>query len=92
MSTKPPTGDGPIPEEVERVTNVIIKGLGDMDLASALTVICNLAGQLVCALAEGDASKVQLHANNVAAHVKTAALIKLVHDENLRRAADKAAS
>ena len=88
MKTEP-TGDGPIPEEVERATNIIIKGLGDMDLENSLTVICNLAGQLVCALADGKPSGVKLHANNVAEHIKTAALIKMVHDDNLRRALEK---
>ena len=86
---EPVKGCGPIPEEVDRITNAIIQELGSVDMESALTVICNLAGQVVAALAEGQPSAVRRHCNNVAEHVKTAALIKLLHDTNERQRADR---
>lgn len=76
---------GPIPEEVERVTNIIVDGLGAMDLESALMVLCNLAGQLVCELSNDKPSELKLHSDNMAKNIKTAALIKLIHDDEKRR-------
>lgn len=77
---------GPDPEEVERITNVIVEELGDMDLESALTVVCNLAGQLVCTLAQGRPSGIQEHGDNMAENIKKAAITKMLHDDDERRA------
>lgn len=79
---------GPDPAEVERITSAIIESLGEMDLESALTVVCNLAGQLVCILAKGKPSLVQRHSDNIAENIKAAALIKMIHDDNERRRAE----
>ena len=79
---------GPDQDEIVRLTNVIVEGLGDADLESALTVVCNLAGQLICALSEGKPSLVQLHGDQVAENVKKAAITKLWYDDEQRRKAE----
>lgn len=78
---------GPDPEEVNRITNKIIEELGEVDLESALTVVCNLAGQLVAALSEGRPSAVKAHSHSLKENIIKAALTKLFHDDEKRRAA-----
>lgn len=80
------TGNSPDPAEIERITNVIVEELGDVDLESALTVVCNLAGQLVCTLAQGRPSGIQEHGDNMAENIKKAAIAKMFHDDDKRRA------
>ncbi len=83
-----PTSDGPDPAEVERITDTIVAELGDVDLESALTVVCNLAGQLICALAQGRPSGIQEHGDVVAENIKKAAITKMLYDDDRRRAVD----
>lgn len=75
----------PNDDEVTRLTNVIVEGLGEADIDTALMVVCNIAGQLVCELSYGKPSLVQLHGNEVAENVKKAAIAKLWHDDTQRR-------
>lgn len=83
-----PKNSGPIPDEVTRITNVIVEALGDVDLESALTVVCNLAGQLIAGLSEGRPSAIQAHGDSVAENIKKAAIIKLLHDDQKVREVD----
>ncbi len=76
-------------DEITRVTNVIVDALGQMDLESGLTVICNLAGQLVCALAEGRPSDIKKHGNNMADNIMKAAIAKALYDDAKRREAEE---
>lgn len=84
-------GSGPDPDEVTRVTNVIVDALGSVDLESALTVVCNIAGQLICALSEDKPSLIQQHGNMVAENVKKAAITKLLYDDANRRVEEEEA-
>ncbi len=77
--------NGPDPAEVKRLTNVICETLGDVDLESILTVLCNLLGQLVCSLAEGKPSGIQTHGDCIAENVKKAAIAKMLWDDDQRR-------
>lgn len=79
------SSNGPNPAEVERLTNVICETLGDVDLESILTVLCNLLGQLVCTLADGKPSGIQAHGDCIAENVKKAAIAKMIHDDDERR-------
>ena len=72
-------------DEITRITNVVIDALGDVDLQNALTVVCNLAGQLVCTLAEGRPSDIKKHGNNMADNIMKAAIAKAIHDDEKRR-------
>lgn len=75
----------PVQDEVERITNVMMEALGECDLESALTVLCNLAGQLVATMSEGKPSLVQRHGNIIAENVKKAAIAKLLYDDEKTR-------
>lgn len=72
-------------EEIDRITNTVVDALGECDVESALTVVCNLAGQLVAMLSGGVPSRVQSHANNLAENIKKAAIVKLLYDDDQRR-------
>ena len=85
MSRSGSDAGAPIPEEVERITNVVIESLGPIDLESGLTVMVNITGQLVAALSNGKPSEVQRHAESVSTGIKAAALTKLLHDDSKRR-------
>lgn len=87
---KAPVGNGPRQDEVTRITNAIIEQLGDVDLESALTVLYNLSGQLVAALANNKPSGIQHHANNMAENIKKAAIAKTIYDDEQRRKANDA--
>ena len=72
-------------DEIARITNVIVDALGGVDLESALTVVYNLAGQLVCALAKGQPSGIKEHGNDMANNIMKAAIAKALHDDAKRR-------
>ena len=72
-------------DPVVDTTNKIVEALGEVDLEVALTVVCNLAGQLVAELSDGKPSLVAVHGESVAENIKKAALIKLLHDDAERR-------
>jgi len=76
---------GPDQDEVERITNLIIADFGTVDLETALTVVCNLAGQLICSLAEGRPSGIQAHGDSVAENIKKAAITLMLHQDSERR-------
>lgn len=78
----------PIDDEVTRITNAVVEALGTCDIESALTVVCNLGGQLIAHLSGGQPSKVQAYGNSVAENMKKAAITKLFHDDEQRRKAN----
>jgi len=80
--------DGPDPQEVVRITNAVVDALGECDRESALTVLCNLCGQLVASLSGGRPSAVKDHSKSIAENIMKAALIKLIHDDEKRREAE----
>ncbi len=77
-------GNGPLQDEVTRITEKIVEELGAIDLESGLTVICNLAGQLVCALAGGRPTGIKIYAESLAKNIITAAVTKMLHDDAVR--------
>lgn len=81
----PPDAGGPIQDEVTRITNIIMEQIGNTDVESALTVICNLAGQLVCALSEGRPSDIKSRVESIAENIRCAAIAKLLHDDEIKR-------
>lgn len=78
----------PDEDMVPVITNRIVAELGEVDLETALTVICNLAGQLIAALSEGRPSGIQAHADSVAENIKKAAIVKMLYDDEERRRDD----
>ena len=88
MSDKPlppPDIGAPIQDEVTRLTLIIMEQIGNTDVESALTVICNLAGQLVASLSEGKPSGVKAHTDSLAENIRCAAIAKLLHDDDQTR-------
>lgn len=85
-----PPSDGPDKEEVKRLTDAIIEACGPVDLESALTAICNLAGQLVCALSEGSPQNLKMHSDSVHNHIHKVAVAKMLYDDEKARAAEVA--
>ncbi len=81
--------EGPNKEEVTRITNIIIRECGGIDLESALTAICNLAGQLVCALAEGSPQRLAIQSDSVHNHIHKVAVAKLLYDDQKAREAEE---
>lgn len=76
----------PDQEEVVRITNAVVDALGECDLESALTVVCNIAGQLVAALSDGKPAEAQRHMQSVAANISKAATTKMFADAEKRKA------
>lgn len=81
----PPPSGAPIQDEVTRLTNIIMGQIGTTDVESALTVICNLAGQLVASLSEGKPSGVKEYSISLAENIRFAAITKLLHDDEKKR-------
>lgn len=78
---KVPDSGAPLQDEVSRITDKILGGIGQCDLESALTVVCNIAGQLIAALAQGKPSAIQEHSKSVGENIRTAAIAKLLYDD-----------
>ena len=88
MSEKPlppPPSGAPIQDEVSRLTNIIMSQIGNTDVESALTVVCNLAGQLVAALSDGKPSEIKSRTESIAENIRCAAITKLLHNDELAR-------
>ncbi len=83
-----PEDGGPNPDEVKRLTDAIIDSCGDVDLETALTAICNLAGQLVAALAEGNPTNIKMHSDSVCFHIRKVATAKMLYDDQKAREAE----
>jgi len=86
--TETPETDGPDKEEVKRITDAIIEACGPVDLESALTAICNLAGQLVAALANGNPTDIRMHGDSVCSHIRKVATAKMLYDDQKAREAE----
>lgn len=82
-----PDKGGPDKEEVKRITDTIIEACGPCDLESALTAICNLAGQIVAALADGSPAEAERHGNSVSIHIRKVAIAKMLYDDQKQREA-----
>ena len=78
-----------VDNEAVRLTNAIICAVGDCEIKSALTAICNIAGQLVAHLSDGKPSEVKRKTESIAENIRMAAIAKLLHDDDARRAAKK---
>ncbi len=81
MDNTPPNNDAPLEDEVTRITNIIMEQIGETDVESALTVVCNLAGQLVASLAEGTPSGIKKHSDFLTENIRRAAITKILHDD-----------
>ena len=75
----------PLQDEVTRLTNIIMEQIGESDVESALTVVCNLAGQLVASIADGKPSNIQKHTESLAENIRRAAITKILHDDAIAR-------
>lgn len=80
-STPIPSSAGPLQDEVTRLTNIIMEQIGKTDVESALTVVCNLAGQLVALLSGGKPSAIKEHSASLAENIRLAAITKLLYDD-----------
>lgn len=87
MSNNPPiiATEDPLQDEVARLTNIIMAQIGPIDVESALCVVCNLAGQLVAALAEGKPSGIIEQTKSLAENIRRAAITKILYDDELIR-------
>lgn len=78
----------PKQDEVTRITNAVMEQMGECDLESALTVLCNILGQCVATLADGKPSAIQRHGDSIAENVKKAAIARMWADDEKRRQQD----
>ncbi len=78
-------GKGPNQADVQRITNLVVDQLGTVEMDVALTVICNLAGQLLCALCEGQPMNVKTKGDIVLQNIRRAAMAKMIYDDEQRR-------
>ena len=78
--TKPPipASGAPLQDEVSRITNIIMEQIGMADVESALTVVCNLAGQLVASFRDGKPSDILKHSESMAENIRRA---KILYDD-----------
>lgn len=83
----PPTPPAPPPlqDEVGRITSIIMEHIGPLDVESALTVVCNLAGQLVASVAAGQPSAIRSHSEGLLENIRRAAITKLLYDDSQAR-------
>ncbi len=75
------SNDAPLEDEVTRLTGIIMEQIGNTDVESALTVVCNLAGHLVASLAEGKPSGIQKHSEALIENIRRAAITKILYDD-----------
>lgn len=75
----------PLEDEVTRMTNIIMAQIGPIDVETALTVVCNLAGQLVASLAAGRPSGIIEHTTALSENIRRAAITKILYDDELIR-------
>lgn len=89
--SKPPVVDtgAPIVEEQVRLTNIVLQALGTCDMETAVTVLTNILGHVVAEMSQGRPSEVQKVGHRVAETVKMAAIAKLLHEDDQRRAAER---
>lgn len=71
----------PLQDEAARLTNIIIDQIGTLNVEIALTVVCNIAGQLVAFLSEGKPSGIRVHAKSLTENIRHAAITKILHDD-----------
>lgn len=76
---------GPLQDEVSQITDAILAKIGQCDLESALTVVCNIAGQLIAGLSEGRPSGIKAHSESVAENIRRAAIAKLLYEDARNR-------
>ncbi len=76
------------PEAIE-ITNKMMEVLGTVPIEHALTAMSNLCGQIVAHQSEGKPSEVKRITNCIAEAIRTAAIAKLLHNDDQRRAMDK---
>ena len=81
MDKKLPSTGAPLEDEVARITKIIMDQIGQHEVGAALTVICNLAGQLVASLSDGQPSQIQKWTESFAENVRQAAITKILHDD-----------
>ncbi len=81
MDKKLPSTGGPLEDEVSRITKIIMDQIGQHEIGAALTVVCNLAGQLVASVSDGQSSQIKKWTESFAENVRQAAIAKLLHDD-----------
>jgi len=79
--TPPPAPPAPFQDEVARVTNIIMEQIGKSDVESALTVVCNLAGQFVASITDGRPSEIQKYTDSLADNIRRVAITKILYDD-----------
>ena len=75
----------PLQDEVGRITSVIMEQIGQLDIESALTVVCNLAGQLVASTADGRPSEIMSLTEGLMENIRRAAITKILYDDSQAR-------
>lgn len=81
----PPPAPPPFQDEVGRITSIIMEQIGRLDVESALTVVCNLAGQLVASVADGQPSAIRSHSEGLLENIRRAAITKILYDDSQAR-------
>lgn len=71
------------------ITNQMMEVLGTVPIEHALTAMTNLCGQIVAHQSDGKPSEVKRITNCIAEAIRTAAIAKLLHADNARRALTK---
>ncbi len=81
MDKKLPSTGAPLEDEVARITKIIMDQIGQHEVGAALTVVCNLAGQLIASLADGQPSAIQKWSDSLGENMRQAAITKILHDD-----------
>lgn len=81
--TKPPvTSSEPIlQDETSRITDILMNQIGEFEVESALTIVCNFAGQLVAAVCGGKPSSIQKYTQSLSENIRRAAITKILYDD-----------
>lgn len=72
----------------KRQLAAVMEALNDATVEEALTVCVNIAGHLCAQMSGGRPSAIRDNANNIAENIKTAAIAKILHDDEKRRTVD----
>lgn len=75
--------------KVQKLTSRIVKVMRTYSSMEIMTVLINLTGQMLAQITGGTPSGIQNEGNNVAEAIKKAAIAKIIHDDNAKRAKEK---
>jgi len=73
--------DVPLENDLTRITRIIMEQIGQLEVESALCVVCNLAGQFVAHLSAGRPSGIAEQTKLLSENIRRAAIAKILYDD-----------